>query len=76
MDGPDAARGVKMKRGDTYLTYMSPDPTRDGVKNIPIRLPGLKPGDMRRVNTERHQPSFKKGGWRRRTYHRSERSDH
>jgi len=31
------------------------------VKNRPIRLPGLKPGDMRRVNTERRQPSFKKG---------------
>jgi hypothetical protein len=32
-----------------------------GVKNKPIRLPGLMPGDMRGVNTERHQPSFKKG---------------
>ena len=37
------------------------DPDREGVKNKPIRLPGLKPGGTRRVNTERHQPSFKKG---------------
>jgi hypothetical protein len=43
---------ILIKRGDTYRRYMSPDPARDGVKNIPIRLPGLKPGgDMRRVNT-------------------------
>ena len=37
----------------------SGEPT--GVKNRPIRLPGLKPGDMRRVNTERRQPRLKKG---------------
>jgi hypothetical protein len=34
---------------------------RPALKIKPIRLPGFKPGDMRRVNTERHQPSFKKG---------------
>jgi hypothetical protein len=36
-----------------YFRYVSPDPTYDDVKNKPIRLPGLKPGDMRRVHTER-----------------------
>jgi len=54
-----------------YFRYVSPNLTYDDVKNKPIRLPGLKPGDMRRANTERHEPSKK--SWWKRTYHRSER---
>ena len=52
---------ISEKKGDTHRRYMSPNPVRDGVKNKPIRLPGLKPGGMRRVNTEHHP--LKNTGW-------------